>query len=232
MKRIIIGIALSLLAFAPAQAAEFYTTGPLEPSIIIGLDHQPGQAEMHSYFGMDRNRPNALNDADLPHFGIHAIRSGERSDYPCFLEIEFTEFDGGDAPDDQLSGRGAAFNRCGRHNVQRRSVEDVITNGGLGDWATGFAACSAGNGRIKGIRLISTRYRWDRQDKRVEVAGTNTDSFHRTNCGGNWSTQVSCLPGRIIVGMDVFYMRDNNGRREPDSIIGFQLQCRALAIRD
>lgn len=231
MTRIIIGILLGLLGFVPAQAFEFYTTGPVEPSILIGMDHQPGEEMMSEAYGMARRRGSAMNDATMSHFGIHGLEEGERSDYPCFLAIDFTQLTGGDVPAEDLIARGQPFDRCGRNRVRARSLENIGSDGSLDQWATGLSVCREGNGRIKGLSLISTLFRVNRDTKTLEVGGTNTDGFSRANCT-NWTPEVSCRANHLMVGLDVFYMEDNNGRREADSIIGFRLQCRELAFRN
>ncbi|MBN4046485.1 hypothetical protein JYU02_00685 [bacterium AH-315-P15] len=229
--RYLLGILCGLMVFAagPAQAWELITIGPIEPSVLTGLDHRVGETTLSHYYGMDRNRPIALNDAVLPHFGIHRIQAGERNDRPCFLEIHFVSFTGGPPPDNQLSGRGEPFNRCGPDNVRRSSVDEVYSNPSRGYWATGLTACNARNGRLKGLRLRNTRFNYGPVLGNLIIGEILRDQFTRPNCRGNWSVNVSCLSGQVIVGLEVFYSRE--GGPEPDSIIGFRLHCRALDVR-
>ncbi len=220
---------LMTFAAAPAQAWELITAGPMEQSEVIGLDHRIGEATLSNYFGMDRNRPNALNDAVLPHFGIQRIQAGERNDRPCFMDISFVSFTGGPVPHDQLSGRGNPFNRCGTNNVRRGSVEEVRSNPNLGYWATGLTVCNARNGRLKGLRLRYTQFNYGQALGNLIIGGSERDQFTRPNCRGNWSADVNCNRGQVVVGVEVFYSRE--GGPEPHSIIGLQLSCRALDVR-
>jgi len=231
MKQILLAICLCAVA-APASAWEFYTTGPIEPSIVVGIDHQPGSDVLSNSYGMPRGRGAGPDDSSMPQFGLHGMTTGERSDYPCMVEFEWTQMTGGAAPNGDLLNQGRAFTRCGNRGASQRSVEEVSVNHGLGSWATGLTVCSASTDRVKGLRLRGTRYSYDTDAKEIREDGNNRDEFARANCGGNWGTNVGCLPGRIIVGMDVYYMLDRNGRREADSIIGFRLHCRALAVRN
>lgn len=231
MKRIIIGICLSLAASLPAQAWEFYTDGPIEASVVAGIEHRPGEPVQSNYHGMELLRDTFRDDEAMPHFGLHGLTSGERFDYPCMVDFEWTQLTGGSVPRDDLAHRGRAFNRCGSNGIRQRSAEDLSVDHGLGSWATGMAVCNNSNGRMKGIRLQGTRFAFNPETKAIREEGNNTDQFARANCGGNWGTNVSCPSGQIIVGLDIYYMPDRNGRREADSITGFRLHCRALMVR-
>jgi len=231
MKRIITGIVLSLLAHSPVHAWEFYTDGPIEPSIVLGLEHRPGEPVQSNYHGTERLRDTFRDDENISHFGLHGLTAGERSDYPCMVEFDWTQLTGGNPPRDEMGMNGRAFNRCGPRGPVQNSVQNLSVDHGLGSWATGMTVCNTSNGRMKGIRLRGTRYSLDTDTKQIREDGNNTEQFARANCGGNWGTNVSCRSGQIIVGVEVFYMPDRNGRREADSIIGFQLFCRALMVR-
>lgn len=217
------------VAATPALAWEFITTGPMDETTVSGYEHRLGEQTLSNYFGMDRNRANALNDAVLPHFGVHRIDGGERGDRPCFVDFHFVSFTGEPPPSNQLIGHGEAFNLCGPDNVRRQSLENVRSNPSLGFWATGVTVCNAEYGRMKGLRLRSTQFDYGPVLGNLISGESQHDQFTRPNCRDNWAADASCASGQVIVGVEVFYSRE--GGPEPDSIIGLKLYCRALAVR-
>jgi len=184
-----------------------------ETTIVMGDEDETTEVS-----GYDGSRTNVVGDSSIP-FAIDRLRLGERSDRPCFMQVEKAH-----AFDNVASSPHDSLDLCGNNGPTNSSLVFVPTITPNHDtFIRGVSVCSSrtnNSTRLKGVKLFRTRVE---DDGRLTPI-SNPTTFDRPNCDDDWHDPAMCPAGQVATQLLVESRLDGNNR----VFTGLSLRCREI----